>query len=136
MKAPPGNRPRDEKQYAVDNFEAKNKLPQIARIDDGLQPVRQRARLHPRQVLSGPRIGHPHHHRRICFSVLHNLPRIQLRIAASLHEKMIVSTSSRSQEQENCREMGPPATSSLRTTGNGTFPGNPLQAHFGVSAAK
>jgi hypothetical protein len=24
----------------------------------------------------------------------------------------------------------------LRTTGNGTFPGNPLQAHFGVSAAK
>jgi hypothetical protein len=42
MKAPPGDRPRDEKQYAVDNFEAKNKLPQIARIDDGLQPLRQR----------------------------------------------------------------------------------------------
>jgi hypothetical protein len=32
--------------------------------------------------------------------------------------------------------MGPPATSSLRTTGNGIFPGNPLQAHFGVSATK
>lgn len=68
--------------------------------------------------------------------MLHDFPRIQLGIAASLHEKMIVPTSGRSQEQENCREMGPPATSSLRTTGNGTFPGNPLQAHFGVSAAK
>jgi hypothetical protein len=49
--------------------------------------------------------------------VLDDLPRIRLGIAASLHEKMIVPTSGRSQEPENCREMGPPATSSLRTTG-------------------
>jgi hypothetical protein len=53
---------------------------------------------------------------RFCFSVLHDLPRIRLGIVASLHEKMIVPTLDRSQEPENCREMGPPATSLLRRT--------------------
>ena len=53
---------------------------------------------------------------RFWFSVLDDLPRIRLGIAASLREKMIFPASGRSQEQENCREMGPPATSALRRT--------------------
>lgn len=53
---------------------------------------------------------------RFCFSVLDDLPRIRLGIVASLHEKMIVPTLGRSREPENCREMGPPATSLLRRT--------------------
>jgi len=49
---------------------------------------------------------------RICFSALHDLPLIQLGIAAALHEKMIFPISARSQEQGNSTRRRPYASTS------------------------